>query len=77
MNFKRQRNLPTDTSEGTLTTPISVVDYVVFHKYKRGTTLAAMLVKNGKYFLTDTLCTLSISVANNICDIYKRGRRLF
>ena len=28
--------LPTDTSEGKLPTPISVVDDVVFHGYKRG-----------------------------------------
>ena len=36
MNFEHQENLPTDTSEGILTTLISVVDYVVFHGYKRG-----------------------------------------
>ena len=34
MNFECKGTLPTDTSEEILATPISVVDYVVFHGYK-------------------------------------------
>ena len=74
MIFHSKGNLAMDTSVGNLSTPISMVDDAVFHRYKHWYCTVSMLIKRGEYFPTDTQCMLTLSVVNKPYHEYKCER---